>query len=67
MTDACRGMVYLESKGIVHRDLSCRNLLVTKVDDKYLVKISDFGLSRGVELPGSDYTQSSNTKVALRW
>ncbi len=32
-------MVYLESKGIVHRDIAARNLLVAKVDDKYQCKV----------------------------
>ena len=28
MISTCKGMVYLESKGIIHRDLACRNILV---------------------------------------
>jgi serine/threonine protein kinase len=31
------------AEGIVHRDLACRNLLLTKTDE---VKIVDFGMSR---------------------
>jgi serine/threonine protein kinase len=44
-----RGMAYLHSKDILHNDLAARNLLVTKNDferdGKYLLKVSDFGLS----------------------
>ena len=42
------GMGYLESKHVVHRDLALRNLLVTTQgeEEKYLVKVADFGLSR---------------------
>jgi serine/threonine protein kinase len=37
------GLAYLHSKGILHRDLRCNNLLL---DHKGTVKISDFGASR---------------------
>ncbi len=46
MLSAAHGMAYLETKNILHLDLSARNLLVTKVDDKYESKVADFGLSR---------------------
>eukprot|EP01114_Cavostelium_apophysatum_P012508 TRINITY_DN2812_c0_g1_i4.p1 TRINITY_DN2812_c0_g1~~TRINITY_DN2812_c0_g1_i4.p1 ORF type:complete len:1716 (+),score=368.48 TRINITY_DN2812_c0_g1_i4:182-5329(+) len=42
----CKGMVFLSGKGILHRDLGVRNLLCSFSDGKYVVKISDFGLSR---------------------
>ena len=41
MISSCRGMVYLENQKIIHRDISARNILVTKEDDKYVCKISD--------------------------
>ena len=36
------GMEYLGSKHILHRDLACRNVLLT---EKLIAKISDFGLA----------------------
>jgi len=41
--DICRGVSYCHSIDIVHRDLKCENLLMTK-DNR--VKITDFGFSR---------------------
>jgi serine/threonine protein kinase len=69
--EACSGMVYLESQGVVHRDLACRNLLVnsssvSKSSGKpYLVvKIADFGMSRILE---SHYYSSSNYVFPIKW
>ena len=40
---AAKGMHFLHSSGIVHRDLKSLNLLL---DNKWNVKVSDFGLTR---------------------
>ena len=54
------GMAYLSCQRYVHRDLACRNCLVNQLHksasrrkeensfEVYLVKISDFGMSRDV-------------------
>ncbi|THD27962.1 Tyrosine-protein kinase [Fasciola hepatica] len=40
------GMVYLERQNFIHRDLRASNVLV---DDKYQLKVADFGLSHMLE------------------
>ena len=39
----CRGLQYLASRSIIHRDIAARNVLITK--DK-IAKVSDFGMAR---------------------
>eukprot|EP01112_Ceratiomyxa_fruticulosa_P011558 TRINITY_DN3144_c0_g2_i2.p1 TRINITY_DN3144_c0_g2~~TRINITY_DN3144_c0_g2_i2.p1 ORF type:complete len:1367 (+),score=243.20 TRINITY_DN3144_c0_g2_i2:103-4203(+) len=62
---AAAGMLQLEKKHIVHCDLSCRNLLVSRVGDEYSVKVSDFGLSK-VNLENVSI-ESESTVIAVKW
>lgn len=57
------GMLYLASHHYVHRDLAARNCLVS---DDFVVKISDFGLSR--DIYSSDYYRvQSKSLLPVRW
>ena len=51
-----RAFGYLHSKGIFHRDISPKNVLLKQYDDTLVVKLSDFGLVKIVE---SDLTSES--------
>ncbi len=53
-----RGFKYIHSKGLLHRDISPKNILIKIYDDAKIVKISDFGL---VKIPESQLT-SINTE-----
>ena len=46
MTDMARGVLYLHSHNIVHRDLKPENVLLTNTGQRYICKITDFGISR---------------------
>lgn len=48
-----RAFIYLESKGILHRDISPKNILIKEYEDIIVVKIADFGL---VKIPESELT-----------
>jgi len=60
---AARGMAYLETKNVLHLDLSARNVLVTKVDGKFESKVADFGLSRLQR----DNEEKLEGPVPIRW
>jgi len=53
-----RAFSYIHSKGLLHRDISPKNILLKLYDDVIVVKIADFGL---VRLPDSNLT-SLNTE-----
>uniref|UniRef100_A0A0K0DPM6 Non-specific protein-tyrosine kinase n=1 Tax=Angiostrongylus cantonensis TaxID=6313 RepID=A0A0K0DPM6_ANGCA len=59
--DAAVGMAYLHSKGCIHRDIACRNCLIDV--KKSIVKISDFGLSKQVEV----YKIQAHERLPIRW
>lgn len=64
---AALGMSYLEESNVVHRSLSCRNLLVS-IDDSghYIVKVSDFGNAKCVSGDKRDFV-ASDIIVPVRW
>jgi len=64
--DAALGMAYLERSRIVHRDLNCRNLLVSTDDHgKYTVKVGDFSHAKCVN-SGDNYI-SNDAMIPVRW
>lgn len=48
-----RAFNYIHSKGLLHRDISPKNILLKTYDDVLVVKVSDFGL---VKVPNSKVT-----------
>jgi len=51
--DICNGMIYLHGNSILHRDLKTKNILL---DEKWSVKVADFGLSTYLEEYKSAHT-----------
>ena len=56
-------MEYIHFKGLLHRDLACRNLLVSKGPEGFTIKVADFGLTRLVE----NYYESEAKTIPVRW
>ncbi|PRP85052.1 putative LRR receptor-like serine/threonine-protein kinase [Planoprotostelium fungivorum] len=54
-----KGMMYLQHRGVIHRDLATRNLLL---DKSLNVKISDFGMSRQ-----ENFYRSESKEIPYRW
>src|SRR6266498_327755 len=55
-TDVCRAVQHAHQKGIIHRDLKPSNVMVTMHDDRPVVKIIDFGVSKAISYQLSDNT-----------
>lgn len=50
---------YIHSKGLLHRDISYKNILIKKFEDEnYLIKVADFGL---VKRPDSSLTRKGES------
>ena len=44
--EVCRGMAYAHRQGVLHRDLTLKNIMLDEVEHKRQVKILDFGLAK---------------------
>jgi len=49
MKQLLEALIYLENKGIIHRDLKLENILLVNKEDDCLIKLADFGLSVTLE------------------
>ena len=59
------GMVYLEHKRLIHRDIAARNMLV---GSKITIKIGDFGLSQFLPIGSDEFFEKENEKrFAIKW
>ena len=52
----CSGVQHAHQKGVIHRDITPRNVLVTMQDGKITPKIIDFGLARAADHRDSEAT-----------
>jgi len=57
MVGALNGLEHLHKKGFVHRDIKPENILLRKVNDCSIPKITDFGLARSYEKHGGTITR----------
>ncbi|XP_029162941.1 proto-oncogene tyrosine-protein kinase ROS-like [Nylanderia fulva] len=65
--DVARGCCYLEELRFIHRDLACRNCLVSARDrENRIVKIGDFGLARDI-YRDDYYRKEGEGLLPVRW
>jgi len=57
-------LAYLEDVNYVHRDVAARNILLL---NEKTIKLSDFGLSRGMFEESHEYTAAHRTKLPIKW
>ncbi|XP_029176967.1 proto-oncogene tyrosine-protein kinase ROS-like isoform X2 [Nylanderia fulva] len=65
--DVARGCCYLERQQFVHKDLACRNCLISvRNHENRIVKIGDFGLARDI-YKDHYYRMKGDHPLPVRW
>ncbi|CAH8640557.1 unnamed protein product [Schistosoma rodhaini] len=63
--DVCRGLVYLEERDFIHRDIAARNVLLSGQKPNLIAKVADFGMARDLHdlsiVPGATSNQTSRS------
>jgi serine/threonine protein kinase len=54
--EIAKGLEYLHSQKIIHRDIKPQNILIKKENNEFKVKLSDFGISKKKENQTSSFT-----------
>jgi pSer/pThr/pTyr-binding forkhead associated (FHA) protein len=55
--------IITKGKGLVHQDLKPNNIFISKINDKIVVKIGDYGLSKAFDLAGLSGQTLTGTKM----
>jgi len=63
--EVASGMLHLHKLNIIHCDLASRNILLRTILDGYLIKISDFGLSKFTET--GEYQSVESAVIPVRY
>jgi len=61
---AAKGINFLHSKNLVHRDIAARNLLLSK---HFEIRVSDFGMSRIVSTSEKELGKTKTSVGPLKW
>lgn len=68
--DIVSGMDHIHKLGYIHRDLACRNVLLSDYGKKLIAKVGDFGMARPkyLETNGNySYFETQKISIPLRW
>ncbi len=59
LTQLLKGIAFLHENGIIHRDLKPQNILIVNRNGEYIPKITDFGISKQLDINKSSVFNNS--------
>ena len=66
MSQICAAVEAAHQKGIIHRDLKLDNILISRVGERELVKVLDFGIAKLKEQAAFPQAQTPLTQAGTR-